>query len=90
MTRILASTAGHLVEYDPASGGCLAILTIARRTDGRAKGVVGKDAILGCNDFLDSLKTHAPEDVVRVFLYLLRRHEWQGFYRPASQPPGTC
>ncbi|MEO9789259.1 MAG: hypothetical protein ABJF67_16845 [Aurantimonas coralicida] len=81
MTKILASTADHFVEYDPASGGCPATFVVVRRSDGRAKGATGKPAIRVRDEFIESLTTHSPEEVVRVFLDLFKRLEWEGYYK---------
>ena len=70
---VLANTAEHLVEFEDG------ILTIARRTDGHAIGLQGKNI---AKNFLDCLKTHSPERVIQTFIRLNGHQEWQPLYKP--------
>lgn len=74
---VLAQTEDHLAEFE------FGALTISRYTDGHCIALAGK-GIAG--QFRKCLKTHAPERVIKTFLRIDPKAEWQPLYNPSEMP----
>ncbi len=71
---ILAYTTTHLVEYERTGS----LLTIARHSDGKCKGLTGK-GIAG--NFKDSLNGVNAQRVTNLFLRMAENQEWKPLYK---------
>jgi len=70
---ILAHTKEYLAEYENG------LLTISRDTDGQCKALKGR-GIAG--SFRECLATHTNDQVIKVFLKMMRGQIWQPLYKP--------